>query len=94
MEEMQGHMQKWMAWIDSLNKKGIYVAGDPLQPTGKQVNGKKKTVTDGPFIESKESVSGYIIVNANDVDEAVEVSKGCPIFDVDGKLEVRPIHKM
>jgi hypothetical protein len=93
-EAMQSHMQKWLIWMESLNKNGSFVAGEPLDPTGKQVNGKKKAVTDGPFIESKEMVGGYLIVNAKDINEAVEISKGCPIFDMDGKLEVRPIQKL
>jgi hypothetical protein len=93
-ELMQAHMQKWMAWMESLGKKGILVGGDPLHPSGKQVNGKKKAVTDGPFVESKEMVGGYLIVNAKDIEEAVEISKDCPIFEMDGKLEIRPIHKM
>jgi hypothetical protein len=88
------HMQKWMMWMKSLGEKGILVGGEPLQPSGKQVNGSKKVVTDGPFIEAKELVGGYLIVNAKDINEAVEISKGCPIFEVDGKLEVRPIQKM
>ena len=90
----QEHMQKWMKWMQSLGQKGILVGGEPLQPVGKQVNGTNKTVTDGPFIEAKELVGGYLIVNANNLDEAVEISKGCPIFEEDGKLEVRPIQKM
>ena len=88
------HMQKWMKWMESLGQKGILVGGEPLQTTGKQVSGAKKIVTDGPFIEAKELVGGYLIVNAKDINDAVEISKGCPIFDVDGKLEVRPILKM
>ncbi len=88
------HMQKWMQWMESLTEKGIMVGGEPLMPMGKQVNGSKKLVTDGPFIEAKELVGGYLIVNAKDINEAVEFSKGCPIFEVDGKLEVRPIQKM
>ncbi|PWT75250.1 MAG: hypothetical protein C5B59_09480 [Bacteroidetes bacterium] len=93
-EAAQAEMQKWFNWIDAMNKKGTYVAGDPLQPVGKQVNGKKKAVTDGPFVEAKEMVGGYIIVNAKDINDAVEISKDCPIFDNDGKVEVRPIQKM
>jgi hypothetical protein len=93
-EAMQAHMQKWMGWMESLAKDGTLAGGEPLQTTGKQVNGSKKTVTDGPFIEAKEMVGGYLIVNAKDIDHAVEISKGCPIFEVDGKLEVRPIQKM
>ena len=92
--EQEGHRQKWMKWMESLGQKGILVGGEPLQTSGKQVNGSKKVVTDGPFIEAKELVGGYLIVNAKDINDAVEISKGCPIFDLDGKLEVRPIQKM
>jgi len=88
------HLQKWAQWMETLTKKGIMIGGEPLVPTGKQVNGTKKVVTDGPFIEAKELVGGYLIVNAKDINEAVEISKTCPIFELDGKLEVRPIQKM
>jgi hypothetical protein len=88
------NMQAWTAWMQGLQQKGILVGGEPLQRTGKQVNGAKKVVTDGPFVEAKEMVGGYLIVNAKDIDDAVEISKGCPIFNEDGKLEVRPIQKM
>lgn len=93
-EAQQAQMQKWYTWIDGLNKKGSYVAGDPLLPSGKKLIGKKKTVTDGPFIEAKEMVGGYLIVLANDINDAVEISKDCPIFETDGSLEVRQIQKM
>jgi hypothetical protein len=93
-EAMQAHMQKWMGWMKSLGEKGILVGGEPLQETGKQLTGSKKIITDGPFIEAKESVGGYLIVNAKNIDEAVEVSKGCPILEADGKIEVRPIQSM
>jgi hypothetical protein len=93
-KEAMENMQAWMTWMDGLAKKGILVGGEPLQRTGKQVNGKNKVVTDGPFIEGKETVGGYLIINAKDINEAVEISKGCPIFSEDGKLEVRPVQKM
>jgi hypothetical protein len=93
-EAMQAHMQKWMGWMKGLGEKGLLVAGEPLQREGKQVNGTKKVVTNGPFVEAKEIVGGYLIVNAKDIDHAVEISKDCPILEVDGKLEVRPIQKM
>jgi hypothetical protein len=88
------NMQAWMQWMGDLSQKGILVGGEPLQPSGKQVNGTNKVVTDGPFVEAKEMVGGYLIVNAKDINEAVEISKGCPIFSENGKLEVRPIQKM
>ena len=88
------NMQAWMNWMGGLGQKGILVGGEPLLPQGKQVNGKNKVVTDGPFIEAKEMVGVYLIINAKDIDEAVEISKGCPIFEENGKLEVRPVQKM
>jgi hypothetical protein len=93
-EAMQAHMQKWMQWMEGLGKKGILVGGEPLQGTGKQVNGKKKVVTDGPFAEAKEMVGGYLIVNAKDINEAVEISKDCPALEIEGHVEVRPVQKM
>lgn len=90
----QENMKAWMTWMTDLGQKGILAGGDPLQPTGKQVNGTRKVVTDGPYVEAKEMIGGYLIINAKDIDHAVEISKGCPIFNEDGKLEVRPIQKM
>ena len=88
------NMQAWAAWMGDMAKKGIMVGADPLQPTGKVISGTTKTVTDGPFVEAKEMVGGYVIVNAKDIDDAVEISKGCPIFAENGMVEVRPLQKM
>ena len=55
-ERMQQTMQKWMAWFKDLTAKGhIKDMGHPLEPSGKLVKGKQKTVTDGPFAEAKGS---------------------------------------
>jgi len=93
-EVAKKNMQAWMSWMGGLHQKGILAGGEPLQPTGMQISGKNKVVTDGPFVEAKESVGGFLIVNAKDIHEAVEISKGCPIFEENGKLEVRPVQKM
>jgi len=93
-EQMQQHMQKWTNWIADLGKRGQFKAGDPLEDSGKQVRGRGKAVTDGPFAEAKDLVGGYLIVNAGSLDEAAELARGCPILDVDGGVEVRPIRKM
>ena len=93
-EKAKKNMQAWMNLMQSLQQKGILAGGEPLQPTGKNVNGKKKIVSDGPFTEAKEMVGGYLIVNAKDINEAVELSKGCPIFEEDGNVEIRQLQKM
>jgi|SRR6185312_695884 len=93
-EAMQANMQKWMQWMGKLSQEGIMQGGEPLQPAGKQVAGNKKVVTDGPFAEAKEMVGGYLLIHADDINHAVEISKSCPIFELDGSVEVRPIQKM
>ena len=93
-EAMQAHMQKWFAWIEKLRKEERYLSGEPLQPLGKMVSGKQKLVTDGPFAEGKELVGGFFIIEAKDLNHAVEIAKDCPDFIYDGKVQVRPIQKM
>ena len=94
-EAMQANMGKWMAWIDKLNKNGQYVAGEPLVPGGKLVSGSGgKNVTDGPYTEGKEVVGGFFIVNAKDINEAVNMAKDCPDYDSGGTVQVRQVMKM
>ena len=93
-QQMQEHMQKWAAWIQQLSKTGNFKAGDPLEAEGKVIKGRKKVVTDGPYAEAKDLVGGYLLISAKNLDEAVELSRGCPIFDSDGSVEVRPIRQM
>ena len=89
-------MQKWTAWLQDLDRQGhIKDRGQPLEPgQGKVVRGKQKTITDGPYAESKDLVGGYTLIEANDLAQAAELSKGCPIFDRDGIVEVRPVMQM
>lgn len=94
-ERMQQMMQKWMTWLKELGQQGhIKDQGQPLERTGKLVKGRQKAVTDGPFVEAKDVVGGYTLIEALDLAQAVELSKGCPIFEVDGAVEVRPVMKM
>ena len=93
-EAMQAHMGKWMAWIEKLNKDGKFVSGEPLVAGGKLVSGKNKSVTDGPYTEGKEVVGGFFIVNAENMDEAVEISKDCPDYELGGSVQVRQVMKM
>lgn len=93
-EEMQAVMGKWMAWIEKLRKAGQYITGEPLLPGGKIINGKNKTSTDGPFTEGKEVVGGFFLINAKDMDEAVEISNDYPDYENDGSVQVRQVMKI
>lgn len=94
-EQMQQQMQKWVTWMKDLGEKGqIKDPGHPLEPGGKVVAGKQKVVTDGPYAESKDLVGGYTLVEARDLAHAAEISTGCPIFELGGLVEVRPVMNM
>jgi hypothetical protein len=91
---MQAHMGNWMAWREKVKGGGHFVAADRLLPGGKLVSGKNKSVTDGPYTEGKEIVGGYFLITAKDMDEATEIAKGCPIYDVEGTVQVRQVMKL
>jgi len=94
-EETQAHMEEWGVWMQNLAEKGQLIDGLPLNAAGKQVSNNGNVVTDGPFAEGAEIVGGYLLVNAETLDEATEISKGCPILDAkDGHIEVREIMSM
>lgn len=90
-EEWQAHMQKWGAWMSGLAEKGILLGGEPLDNAGKVVNGKQKVISDGPFVELKETIGGYLVVQAASLDAATELALGCPLLEHDGRVEVRQI---
>lgn len=92
-DAQQAHMQKWFAWVEKLGQEKKYVAGEALLPGGKTIRGSKKTVTDGPYAEGKEIVGGFFVVEAKDLNEAVEMAKACPDYDLGGIVEVREVMK-
>lgn len=90
-EEMQAHMQQWWDWLGGGKEAGWVLAmGDPLTATGRVVK-SDKSITDGPYAESKELVGGYSIIQAANYDEACERAMGCPIYQAGGMVEVREI---
>ena len=94
LEAIQALKQKLIYWIVDLSSKGVHVASEPLQPSGKQVNGINKALADRPFGEGREIIGGCTIVQAKDIDEAVEIAKGCPILESNASIEIRPIQVM
>jgi len=89
-DQMQKSMEKWGAWIQEAMEKGWMLdAGDGLTPEGRIVSAK--VVSDGPFVESKEIVGGFSIVQAATIDAAAQLAKGCPGLETGGKVEVRPL---
>jgi len=94
-EQLQQHMQKWMTWFEGLTRDGVYKGqGAPLEQGGKVVRGTHKAVSDGPYAEAKDLVGGYAIIDARNLDVATEIARGCPIYERDGAVEIRPVRAM
>lgn len=77
-----------------LNAKGKFVAASPLHPistaTSVRVREGKRLVTDGPFAETREQLGGFYIVNARDLDDAIDIAGRIPVATT-GTIEIRPI---
>ena len=91
-ERAQISLQAWLAWIRELESNGhLKQRGQPLERTGSVVRGRNKVVTDGPWVEAKDMVLGFMVIEASDLAHAIEISKGCPIVEGGGSVEVRPV---
>lgn len=91
-ERARESMVKWRAWLDKMAAKGeLKNVGLPLLGTGRVVRGPTRKVTDGPFMETKEIIGGFSIVEARDLAHAAEIASGCPILEGGGSVEVRPV---
>jgi hypothetical protein len=82
---------------EELVKAGVMLAGDGLQPSSKgarvRFEGKKRTVIDGPFSETKELVAGYWIWQCRSKEEAIEWLKRAP-FDEGAEVEIRQVYEL
>lgn len=87
-EQLQERMN-WLAGIAAQNK--LANKGNTLSPMAAKTVKPDNVVTDGPFTEIKEFVSGYMIVKTETIEEAVELAKANPIFKVGGSIEVREV---
>jgi hypothetical protein len=85
------------AYYDELVRSGHGIAGDPLQPVETartvRVQQGKVSITDGPYVETKEQLGGFILIDARDLDEAVQLAAKIPPARLGG-VEVRPIHEL
>jgi len=90
-EQLQERMGKWFTWNEKMTAQGIVKSGEALVPAVKRVIGKDRTVSDGPFADSKELIGGYYIVSAENADTVVEIAQDYPDYDLGGTVEIREV---
>lgn len=89
-EQIQAALAKWDTWLGGIAAQDKLIDTNALDQSGTIVKADG-TVTDGPYVALKEMVGGFAKVRAASLEEAVEMTKGCPMFDMGGTVEVRDI---
>ena len=89
-EQMQESIKQWQDWIGGIAAQDKFVSTNQLSFNGKTLK-PDGVITDGPYAEVKEIVGGYIIVKADDLDEAMTIAENCPVLFFGGHVEVREI---
>lgn len=88
---MQASLQRWLDWVGGIAAQNKLVdRGSRLEREGKVLKGSN-LVTDGPYTELKETLLGYTMVKAENLEEASKLAENCPILFVGGNVEVREI---
>ncbi len=80
----------YMAYTESLKKSNVYIGGAPLPHSRDAKRIRASGVQDGPFADGKEQLGGYYMVEAKNLDEALEWAARCPCASI-GHVEVRPV---
>lgn len=93
-EERFANIPEMEKWIESIAESGNYIEGHPLKITGRYVN-RTAVISDGPFIEAKEGVSGFDVIKAENIEQAVAFAQACPLV-IQGLavIEVRPFFEL
>jgi hypothetical protein len=93
-EERNALTKKWQEWIGNIDGQGqlsnygmrLSTDGKVLKPGG--------VITDGPFVEIRERLGGFIVVRAETIEDATTIAHGCPALEKGGTVEIRPIFMM
>ena len=88
---MQELSKKWQEWWQGIDKQGKLASRGPLLSMEGKVLKPGGVVTDGPFVEIKEKLGSFIIVKAENLEEATTLAHGCPALEQGGSVEIRPV---
>jgi hypothetical protein len=93
-EEAGAIFGEYFGFTEGIKQSGHHLGGEPLQPTNTattvRVRNGKISTTDGPFAETKEQLGGYYLINASDLNEAIQIAAKIPSARF-GSIEIRPI---
>ena len=91
-EELKALMARYEIWADKLIAQNRLISGQRLSRTGRVILDKNTIVSDGPFLESKEIIGGYMMIRAESLEAAAQLASDCPIGE-NRVLSVRPMYE-
>ena len=89
--ELEAMTKRWWAWVGGIATQGKLASNGTRLATEGKVLRADGLITDGPFVEVKERLGGFLIVNADSLDEATTLAHGCPVLEIGGSVEIRPL---
>lgn len=90
--EIQKTLDALKAWLDGVHRQHKVLGSEPLSREGRIVSGTKgAAVSDGPFVETKEVIGGYLLLATTSLEEATAVARACPTLHLGISIEVRPV---
>jgi hypothetical protein len=92
-ENMKAIGKKWQDWVTAIVKQEKFVSHGVRLSMEWKVLRPGGVVTDGPFAEIKEKLLSYIVVRAENLDDATTLAHGCPAIDAGGSVEIRPVYQ-
>ena len=91
-EELQKLFEKYDDWVEEIKEQDKLCAAQKLKDEVRhQVTTKNKQVVDGPFVETKETIGGYFVVECDRLEEAVAIARKCPVLLHGGSVEIREL---
>ncbi len=91
-EKMKELSQKWQTWVSEIAAQGKLASNGPRLSLEGKVLRAGGVITDGPFVEIKEKLGSFIVVKAENLDDATTLAHGCPALDEGGSVEIRPVY--
>src|SRR5687767_15003893 len=92
IDQMEEAMRQFNGWLDRWTRAGAIKGGQPLGNEGRTISGARtRAMADGPYPEAKEAIGGYVLVQAENMDEAARIASEWPLLDWDAFVEIRPL---
>lgn len=90
-EKMNGLEKRWQDWVGGIAAQGKFANGGMRLSMEGKVLKAGGVITDGPFVEIKEKLGGFIVVKADTLEDATTLAHGCPALEIGGSVEIRPL---